>query len=69
MDNESVVVRTRQGSLDDLEPGMLVRIVGSADEDGRIDTHLITVTPEGLENVRGFGGGNSAEAMGTQGGN
>ena len=69
MDNESVVVRTRQGTLDDLEPGMPVRIVGPADEDGSIDARLITVTPEGLENMRGISGSNNTGARGLGGGN
>ena len=54
---ESVVVRTRQGTLADLEPGMLVRVVGPADENDDIEARSIIVTPEELEDIRGFGGG------------
>ena len=49
MDDESVIIQTRQGTIDDLETGMLVRVLGPADEDGRIDARTVTATPEGLE--------------------
>lgn len=69
MDDESVVIQTHQGTIDDLEIGMLVRVVGPADEDGRIDARTVTATPEGLEDFPGFGGGNRGGARGLGGGN
>ena len=57
MDDESVVIQTQQGTIDDLETGMFVRVLGPADEDGRIDARTVTATPEGLEDFPGFGGG------------
>ena len=57
MDDESVIIQTQQGTIEDLETGMLVRVVGTAGEDGRIDARTVTATPEGLEDFPGFGGG------------
>ena len=57
MDVESVIVQTREGTVEDLEPGMLVRVVGLADDDGRIVARSVFVTPEELQDIRGFGGG------------
>ena len=57
MDDESVIVQTREGTVEDLEPGMLVRVVGPADDDGRIVARSVFVTPEELQDIRGFGGG------------
>ncbi len=57
MDDDSMIVQTRQGTVDDLEAGMMVRVVGPAGEDGRIDARSVTVTPEGMEDFPGFGGG------------
>ena len=57
MNEETLVVETRQGTVDDLEVGMQVRVIGPADENGEIDARSIIVTPDGLENLRGFGGG------------
>ena len=56
VNEESVVVQTRQGTPADLKPGMLVRVVGPADEDDSIEARSIIVSPEGLEDIRGFGG-------------
>ena len=64
VDGESVIVQTREGTIGDLEAGMQVRVVGAANEDGRIDARSVLVTPEGVEDVRGFGG-----ARGLGGGN
>ncbi|MXY22246.1 MAG: hypothetical protein F4Y49_13050 [Dehalococcoidia bacterium] len=69
MDDESVVIQTHQGTIDDLEIGMLVRVLGPADEDGRIDARTVAATPEGLEDFPGFGGGNRGGARGLGGGN
>ncbi len=57
MDDESIIIQTQQGTIDDLETGMLVRVSGPADEDGRIDARTVTATPEGLEDFPGFGSG------------
>ena len=56
MDDDSMIVQTRQGTVDDLETGMMVRVVGPAGENGRIDARSVTVTPEELGSIRGFGG-------------
>ena len=58
VDGESVIVQTREGTIGDLEAGMQVRVVGPADDDGRIEARSVIVTPEGVEDIRGFGGGN-----------
>ena len=65
IDDESVIIQTHQGTIEDMETGMLVRVVGPADEDGRIDARTVTATPEGLEDFPGFGVG----ARGPGGGN
>ena len=54
---ETVIVETRQGTLADLEVGMQVRVSGAEDESGAIDARSVIVTPEGLDDTRGFGGG------------
>ena len=56
MDDDSVIVQTRQGTIADLEIGMAVRVVGLADESGVIDARSIVVTPEELQDIRGLGG-------------
>ena len=57
MNEETVVVETRQGTLADLEVGLRVRLSGAEDESGAIDARSVIVTPEGLDDIRGFGGG------------
>lgn len=57
---ETVIIQTSQGTIDDLESGMQVRVAGQADEGGTIQARLVTVTPEGLENIPGIGGGRGA---------
>ncbi len=69
LDDESLIVQTRQGTIDDLEAGMQVGVVGVADDDGGIEARSVVVTPEGMEDVRGFGGGNRGGARGLGGGN
>ena len=64
VNEDSVVVQTRQGTHTDLEPGMLVRVVGPADEDDSMEARSIIVTPEGLEDNRGFGGGDRRGSTG-----
>ena len=69
MDDQSVIIQTRQGTIADLETGMLVRVAGPADEDGKIDARAVTVTPEELEDLPGLGAPNRAGARGPAGGN
>ena len=69
VDGDSVIVQTREGTIGDLEAGMRVRVVGPADDDGRIEARSVVVTPEGVEDIRGFGGGNRGRAEGLGGGN
>ena len=57
MDEESVILETRQGAFADLEIGMQVRVAGPASEDGMIEARSVIVTPEGLEDIRGTGRG------------
>lgn len=72
MNEETVIIRTSQGAVADLEAGMQVRVVGVESEDGTIDARLVAVTPEGLEDLpglgagRGFGGGRGAFGGGGQ---
>ena len=56
-DDDTVIIETRQGTVADLETGMRVTVIGPADEEGTIDTRVVNVIPEGLEDIRGFGGG------------
>ena len=60
MNDETVIIETGQGTLADLEAGMQVRVTGAADEDGTISARNVIVTPEGLEDIPGFGGGGFA---------
>ena len=48
IDENSVILETRQGAFTDLEVGMQVRIAGPAAENGAIEARSIIVTPEGL---------------------
>ena len=57
VDEESVIIETRQGTFTDLEAGMQVRVTGPADENGMIDARTVTVTPAGLEIIGRPGGG------------
>jgi len=52
MDDESVILETREGAITDLEVGMQVRVAGPAAENGAIEARSIIVTPEELENTR-----------------
>ena len=56
MNDETVIIETGQGTIADLEAGMQVRVTGAADEDGTISARNVIVTPEGLEDIPGFGG-------------
>ena len=56
MNEESIILETRQGAFVDLEVGMQVRVTGPADENGSIDARSVTVTPQGLEGFRAPGG-------------
>lgn len=52
MDDESVILETREGAITDLEVGMQVRIAGPAAENGVIEARSVIVTPENLEDPR-----------------
>ena len=60
MNDETVIIETGQGTIADLEAGMQVRVNGPADEGGTITARSVIVTPEGLEDIPGFGGGGFA---------
>ena len=49
IDDDSVILETREGGLTDLEVGMQVRVTGPADESGSIEARSVIVTPEELE--------------------
>ena len=68
MNDETVIIQTVQGAVADLEAGMQVRVTGAADEDGTITARNVIVTPEGLEDIPGFGGGGFAGRGGGGGG-
>ena len=55
--DETVIIQTVQGTIADLEAGMQVRVIGAANEEGTIEARTVAVTPEGLENIPGIGGG------------
>ena len=57
IDDDTVIIETRQGTVADLEAGMRVTVIGPADDEGTIDARVVNVIPEGLEDSRGFGGG------------
>ena len=57
MNEETLIVQTRQGVLADLQAGLQVRVTGAEGENGEINARSITVTPDGLEEFRGLGGG------------
>ena len=57
MNDETVIIQTVQGTIADLEAGMQVRVIGAADEEGTIEARTVAVTPEGLEDIPGLGGG------------
>ena len=57
VNEDSVVVETRQGAFADLETGMQVRVAGASDENGNIDARSVFVTPVGLEGIFRPGGG------------
>ena len=48
IDEDSVILETREGAFTDLEVGMQVRIAGPASENGAVEARFIIVTPEGL---------------------
>ena len=52
IDEDSVILETREGAFTDLEIGMQVRIAGPAAENGTIEARSVIVTPEGLEDTR-----------------
>ncbi len=57
MNDETVIIETRQGTVADLETGMRITVIGPADEEGTIDARVVNVIPESLDDVRGLGGG------------
>ena len=67
MNDETVIIQTVQGTVVDLEAGMQVRVFGAADDDGTIEARTVAVTPEGLEDIPGLGGGGRG-AFGGRGG-
>ena len=52
IDDDSVILETREGALTDLEIGMQVRVAGPAAENGTIEARSIIATPENLEDLR-----------------
>ena len=66
--DETVIIETRQGTVADLEAGMRVTVIGPADEEGTIDARAVNVIPEGLEDIRGFGGGGRSAVGGDSAG-
>ena len=66
--DETVIIQTVQGTIADLEAGMQVRVIGAADEEGTIEARTVAVTPEGLEDIPGLGGGGRLGGRGGGGG-
>ena len=52
IDEDSVILETREGAFTDLEIGMQVRVAGPAAENGTIEARSVIVTPEDLEDTR-----------------
>ena len=68
MNDETIIIETSQGTIGDLESGMQVQVAGQADDEGTIQARLVTVTPEGLEDIPGIGGGGRGAFGGGRGG-
>ena len=52
IDDDSVILETREGAFTDLQVGMQVRVAGPTAENGTIEARSVIVTPEGLEDTR-----------------
>ncbi len=52
IDDDSVILETREGAFTDLEVGMQVRAAGPAAENGAIEARSVIITPEELEDPR-----------------
>ena len=52
IDEDSVILQTREGAFTDLQVGMQVRVAGPATENGQVEARSVIVTPEGLEDTR-----------------
>ena len=46
IDDDSVILETRDGALTDLEVGMQVRVAGPAAENGAVEARTVIITPE-----------------------
>ena len=57
MNDETVIIRTLQGTVADLKAGMRVSVFGAADDEGAIEARTVAVIPAGLEDIPGLGGG------------
>ena len=68
MNEETVIIQTNEGALADLEAGMQVRVAGPANDEGTIEARTVVVTPEGLEDIPGLGGGGRIGGRGGGGG-
>ena len=60
MNDETVIIRTLQGTVADLKAGMRVSVFGAADDEGAIEARTVAVIPAGLEDIPGLGGGGLA---------
>ena len=52
IDEESIILETREGAFTDLQVGMQVRVAGPATENGTIEARSVIVTPDGLQDTR-----------------
>lgn len=68
INDETAIIQTVLGTLSDLETGMQVRVAGPANDEGTIEARTVVVTPEGLEDIPGLGGGGRLGGRGGGGG-
>lgn len=72
LDDETIISRTQQGTIDDLQVGMQVTAFGPPGEDGAIEARVVNTLPEGMDDFGAFGGrrragfGSGVGGQGTQ---
>lgn len=55
LDDETIISRTQQGTIEDLQVGMQVTAFGPLGEDGTIEARVVDTIPESMEDFGAFG--------------
>lgn len=55
LDDETIISRTKQGTIEDLQVGMEVTAFGPPSEDGAIEARVVNTLPEGMDDFGAFG--------------